>query len=120
MNKPKKQGTSFESSLVNKLIAEGYSDAKRLAEGGSNDIGDIEFTADSCEFVIEAKARQNLNVTQELFKAKQKAHKKRPSAIVILAWKKLVGSGKRRKPDGERIVYVIDEETLLWLLQSSD
>ena len=42
MNKPKKQGTSFESSLVNKLIAEGYSDAKRLAEGGSNDIGDIE------------------------------------------------------------------------------
>ena len=41
MNKPKKQGTSFESSLVNKLIAEGYTDAKRLAEGGSNDIGDI-------------------------------------------------------------------------------
>ena len=40
-NKPKKHGTTFESFLVKKLHERGFTDAKRIAEGGSKDIGDI-------------------------------------------------------------------------------
>ena len=45
-NKPKKQGTTFESFLVKKLHERGFSDAKRIAEGGSKDIGDIELSVE--------------------------------------------------------------------------
>ena len=41
VNKPKIQGTAFETLTVNKLNDYGFK-AKRLAEGGSKDKGDIE------------------------------------------------------------------------------
>ena len=73
------------------------------------------------DFVIECKARQTLNVTRELFKAKEKANKDLPynvTKFVILAWKRLVKSqGSNRIPDGERLVYVVDHDTMMWLLQ---
>ena len=107
VNKPKIQGTAFETLTVNKLNEYGFK-AKRLAEGGSNDKGDIE-----CEntfnnilpypkIILEAKHRQNLNVHQTLAKAKEKA-----GGDVVLAWKKTVrkNNSKVRVADGERIVY---------------
>jgi len=120
VNKPKIQGTAFETLTVNKLNEYGFK-AKRLAEGGSNDKGDIE-----CEntftdvlpypkIIFEAKHRQNLNVHQTLAKAKEKA-----GGDVILAWKKTIrkNDSKVRVADGERIVYIVDEDLLFKLLKS--
>ena len=120
VNKPKIQGTAFETLTVNKLNEYGFK-AKRLAEGGSNDKGDIE-----CEntfsdvlpypkIILEAKHRQNLNVHQTLAKAKEKA-----GGDVILAWKKTIrkNNSKVRVADGERIVYIVDEDLLFKLLKS--
>jgi len=120
VNKPKIQGTAFETLTVNKLNEYGFK-AKRLAEGGSNDKGDIE-----CEntftdvlpypkMIFEAKHRQNLNVHQTLAKAKEKA-----GGDVILAWKKTIrkNDSKVRVADGERIVYIVDEDLLFKLLKS--
>jgi Holliday junction resolvase len=120
VNKPKIQGTAFETLTVNKLNEHGFK-AKRLAEGGSKDLGDIE-----CEntfknilpypkIIFEAKHRANLNVHQTLAKAKEKA-----GGDVVLAWKKTVrkNNSKVRVADGERIVYIVDEDLLFRLLES--
>ena len=120
VNKPKIQGTAFETLTVNKLNEYGFK-AKRLAEGGSKDLGDIE-----CEntfknilpypkIIFEAKHRANLNVHQTLAKAKEKA-----GGDVVLAWKKTVrkNNSKVRVADGERIVYIVDEDLLFRLLKS--
>ena len=120
VNKPKIQGTAFETLTVNKLNAHGFK-AKRLAEGGSKDLGDIE-----CEntflnilpypkIILEAKHRANLNVHQTLFKSKEKA-----GGDVILAWKKTKrkGNSKVRVADGERVVYIVDEDLMFKLLKS--
>ena len=40
--------------------------AQRFAEGGSNDLGDIQLFVDGVEYFIEAKSRQNLNIHQSL------------------------------------------------------
>jgi|TARA_B100001094_G_scaffold331362_1_gene399393 Holliday junction resolvase len=120
VNKPKIQGTAFETLTVNKLNDYGFK-AKRLAEGGSKDLGDIE-----CEntflnilpypkIILEAKHRANLNVHQTLFKSKEKA-----GGDVILAWKKTKrkGNSKVRVADGERVVYIVDEDLMFKLLKS--
>lgn len=120
VNKPKIQGTAFETLTVNKLNEYGFI-AKRLAEGGSNDKGDIE-----CEntfvdvlpypkIIFEAKHRANLNVHQTLAKAKEKA-----GGHVVLAWKKTKrkNNSKVRVADGERTVYIVDEELMFKLLES--
>ena len=67
------------------------------------------------KIILEAKHRQNLNVHQTLAKAKEKA-----GGDVILAWKKTKrkGNSKVRVADGERIVYIIDEDLLFKLLES--
>lgn len=120
VNKPKIQGTAFETLTVNKLNEYGFK-AKRLAEGGSNDKGDIECentfsdTLPYPKIILEAKHRQNLNVHQTLAKAKEKA-----GGDVILAWKKTIrkNDSKVRVADGERIVYILDEDLLFKLLKS--
>ena len=120
VNKPKIQGTAFETLTVNKLNEYGFK-AKRLAEGGSNDKGDIECENTFSEvlpypkIIFEAKHRQNLNVHQTLAKAKEKA-----GGDVILAWKKTIrkNDSKVRVADGERIVYIVDEDLLFKLLKS--
>ncbi len=122
VNKPKIQGTKFETWLVNKFNSWGdrYK-AERLAEGGIKDIGDIKLKLKNGmipykDFVIEAKARQALNVHQTLHKAKNKAD----GYPVILAWKKLVKQegNQRRTSDGESVVYILDEDTLKDLLEN--
>lgn len=120
VNKPKIQGTKFETETVNKLNSYGFK-AKRLAEGGSNDKGDIECEntfVDLLPFpkiILEAKHRQNLNVHQTLHKAKEKA-----GGHAILVWKKTKkkNNSQIRVADGERTVYIIDEELMFKLLES--
>ena len=69
VNKPKIQGTAFETLTVNKLNEYGFK-ARRLAEGGSKDEGDIECEVPFSHIlpyprvVLEAKHRANLNVEQ--------------------------------------------------------
>ena len=120
VNKPKIQGTAFETLTVNKLNEYGFK-ARRLAEGGSKDEGDIEcevpFTSilPYPRVILEAKHRANLNVHQTLAKAKDKAG----NSDVILAWKKTKrkNNSKVRVADGERVVYIVDEDFMFRLLE---
>ena len=66
VNKPKKQGTTFETlqvNLINKYNI--HHKARRLAEGGNKDEGDVEFfrvdyMLPNERWVMEAKNRQAL------------------------------------------------------------
>ena len=64
VNKAKKQGTTYESNIVKRLNENSNMKAQRFAEGGSNDLGDIQLFVDGEEYFIEAKSRQNLNLHQ--------------------------------------------------------
>ena len=119
VNKPKIQGTKFETATVNLLKSWGFK-AYRLAEGGMKDEGDVQVEIDNGilprpEVILECKARQNLNIHQTYHKASQKTNKP-----VILAWKKLVnkGSSVRRTPDGVATLYIVSEEILKELLKN--
>ena len=112
MSKPKAQGTAFETWLVNSLhvAMSPWSDARRIAEGGANDEGDITYTDGfNQRWVIEAKATQTLNVTRVLGKARDKGGR-----YTVLAWKRLTRTkgNTKRTPDGEPIVVVVPWE--LW------
>lgn len=121
VNKPKIQGTAFETLTVNKLNEYGFK-ARRLAEGGSKDKGDVECEVPFASIlpyprvILEAKHRANLNVHQTLAKAKEKAG----DLDVILAWKKTKrkNNSKVRVADGERVVYIVDEDLMFRLLEN--
>lgn len=123
VNKPKKQGTTFETSQVNLINKHNtHHKARRLAEGGNRDEGDIEFfrvdfMLPSERWIMEAKNRQAFNLHQGLAKAKRKAGK----YPVVIAWKKLkkVKGQKRRTSDGESVVYCMDEKTFFALLEGN-
>tara|TARA_B100001996_G_scaffold379176_1_gene364505 strand:+ start:391 stop:750 length:360 start_codon:yes stop_codon:yes gene_type:complete len=111
VNKPKIQGTKFESATRDLLLDWGFK-AYRLAEGGLKDEGDVQVELPD-EVVFECKARQNLNIHQTYYKASEKTDKP-----IILAWKKLInkGSSVRRSSDGVTTLYIIDEKLLKELL----
>ena len=74
MNKPKSQGTAFETWTVNWLKNTGQLNPRRLAEGGSNDEGDVRFdTHFEGVWTIECKSAERLNVTRVLSKAREKS-----------------------------------------------
>jgi hypothetical protein len=105
VSKQKQQGTSHESWIVKALQALGIN-ARRLAEGGSADEGDVETFIGGERWVLEGKARQTLNVQQTLGKARKKA----VDARVAVIWKRLVrvpGYSVRQPVEGERIVVVM-------------
>lgn len=69
VNKPKNQGTAWESAIVAAAQAVGLQ-AERIAEGGSNDLGDVRIiTQDGTEWIIEAKHRNALNIHETMQKA---------------------------------------------------
>ncbi len=112
MSKSKAQGTRYESALVSIFQAEGMR-SRRIAEGGAADRGDVE-VEDTYGFVwvVEAKARERLNVTRELAKARRKG-----GLYTVLAWKRLVQTGKqKRQPDGESDVVIMTLDTFVELL----
>ena len=95
VNKAKKQGTTYETNIVNRLNKNINFKAQRLAEGGSLDKGDIELIIDNeTIYYLEAKSRQNLNLHQALEKAIEKSN----STNTVLFWKKL----KRKKGNSKR------------------
>jgi hypothetical protein len=118
VNKPKSQGTAFETWLVNSINTSLHpiGEARRIAEGGSNDEGDITFMDGFNQpWVIEAKATQTLNATRVLGKAREKGGK-----YTVLIWKRLTklkeGQLKRR-PDGEPLVVVMAYDVWLELMR---
>lgn len=117
-NRPKQQGTAFESWLVKWLNRiDMVRDAYRLYEGGAYDEGDIRFIDEwGEEWTIEAKATQTLNVTRVLGKARVKSPH---PARTLLAWKRLTKTtpdAKRRTPDGEPVVIVMGLDTFAHLI----
>ena len=123
VNKPKIQGTRFETYIVNKAKSLGMW-SRRLAEGGSKDEGDLEIIPTNSppfgkRFVVEAKHRQNLNIHQTMAKAIEKCPDKDTS---IVAWKKTVrkNNNKKRSADGVTTVYCMDEETFFNLIGENE
>jgi hypothetical protein len=118
MSKNKAQGTRFETWTRKALNALNIK-ARRLAEGGAYDEGDVEAHLDGqTRWVIECKARGSLNVQQVLSKARRKAG----GAPVILVWKRLVrvpGKQVRQPVDGERIVVCLSWEDFVRLLTNA-
>ncbi len=112
-NKPKQQGTAWESALVERFRGENLESA-RFAEGGSNDIGDL-WVDDEFElmWVVEAKATERLNVTRVLGKAIEKG-----GARTVLIWKRLIKTGKKvRQADGEKEVVIMTLDLFIELMK---
>lgn len=116
-NKPKQQGTRHESWIVNELEAVEIN-ARRLAEGGSEDEGDVEAFLAGDRWVLEGKARQTLNVQATLGKARRKAGGGR----VAVVWKRLVkvaGMKNRQPVEGERVVVIISWDDFVFLVRNA-
>lgn len=117
MSKNKKQGTAFETWTRKALNSLGIK-ARRLAEGGAYDEGDVEAHLDGqTRWVLECKARSSLNVQQTLAKARRKA-----GSPVILVWKRLVrvnGKQVRQPVDGERVVVIMSWDDFVKLLTNA-
>lgn len=119
MNKNKRQGTAFETWTRKALNALGIR-ARRLAEGGQYDEGDVETYLDhpTQRWVVECKAQSALNVQKILAKARRKAN----GDPVVLVWKRLVrvqGKKVRQPVDGERIVVVLGWDDFVRLLTNN-
>jgi hypothetical protein len=115
MSKSKQQGTRHESWIVNQLMSVGLS-AKRIAEGGSADEGDVELLVKDQRWVLEGKARQNLNIQKTLAKARKKAGDNTPVAVI---WKRLVkvkGYENRQPVEGERVTVTLSWDDFVSLL----
>ena len=113
MSKQKQQGTNHESWIVAALKAVGI-EARRLAEGGANDEGDVEIMLNGERWILEAKSRQTLNVQEALGKSRRKASGTR----VALVWKRLVkvaGFKNRQPVAGERVVVILGWDDFLHL-----
>lgn len=118
MSKSKQQGTAFESWMVKWLNAiDPMHFARRIAEGGSADEGDVTWEDYAgAEWIGECKATQTLNVTRVL----EKARKKSPySQRTVLFWKRLTRSkdNKKRTPDGTPVVVVMGLDTFAELMR---
>lgn len=115
VNKAKKQGTNYETNIVNRLNKIDNFKAQRFAEGGSNDLGDIQLFIDEEEFFIEAKSRQNLNLHQTLDKAINKSG----DINTLVFWKKLKrkSNNERRSNDGVPEVISMSYELFVKLLE---
>jgi len=119
MSKAKAQGTTHESWIVKALEAAGII-ARRLAEGGADDEGDVEADINGERWILEGKARQTLNVQATLGKARRKAGGLR----VAVVWKRLVkvaGYQNRQPVEGERMVVILSWDDFMSLvLKHSD
>jgi len=123
MSKQKKQGTSHESWIVNELTSHQHP-ANRIAEGGSQDEGDVETTIAGEKWVLEGKARSNLNVQQALGKARAKASAANSGQQIPVAvvWKRLVrvpGLQVRQPVEGERVVVILGWDDYLSLVNKA-
>lgn len=123
-NRNKANGTKHESWLVKMLRARNY-EARRLAEGGTADEGDVEAWLPTGRWVLEAKARTALNVQETLGQARAKANAHAPEGVTIpvaVVWKRLVrvpGLQVRQPVAGERVVVTLSLADFLDLLDAA-
>lgn len=87
MSRQKAQGTRWETELVRRAHDHGLT-AARHAEGGTDDVADVWIGDPTPEH----------------------------GDLTVVAWKRLVGDGARRVPDGERDVVVMRLDDLFALL----
>ena len=109
-------GTRLETATVKYFLESGLQ-ARRLAEQGRNDLGDIELHGLRQPFpyiILECKARANLNLHQTLATATEKGR----GAPVVVWWDKLTrkGDAQRRTPDGVKTIVAMSEETFCLLI----
>lgn len=109
VNKPKKQGTEWETKVVEWFRRMGLR-AMRLAEGGNKDEGDVLAETGFGLVWVECKSAERLNVTRVLEKARAKSPK---PASTVLFWKRLTKKegAKRRSPDGTPVVVCMGLDT---------
>lgn len=118
MSKQRAQGTRYESAVVKMLAAAGHT-ARRLAEGGSLDEGDVEATIHGIPVIVECKARQVLATQETLARTRRKAG---PVRLPLVFWRRLVPvTGKRvRQPvAGERDLVILAPADLFRLLDAA-
>ena len=115
VNKPKQQGTTYETYVVNRLNEMPSTKAQRLAEGGMNDRGDVICEKQSFDMICECKNRTNLNLHQTLHKALEKSGQ----FETVVYWKKLKrkGGNSKRSADGVPEIVAMTPEFFEWLLQ---
>lgn len=122
MSKQKKQGTTHESWIVNELKANEHQ-ARRIAEGGAADEGDVEAEIAGEKWVLEGKARANLNVQDALGKARAKAKAANGAPVpVAVVWKRLVkvtGLQVRQPVEGERVVVILGWDDYVSLINKA-
>lgn len=95
-NRPKQQGTAFETALTSLLSAVPGVTARRLAEAGTADRGDVEaLSVDHMPIVLEAKCAERISPHTILAKAIAKNSGSHRTALV---WKRL----QRTHPDNQR------------------
>lgn len=119
MNKSKKQGTTAETRIIELHKTKGLQ-ARRLAEGGRKDEGDVEVFLlprfHSFRIVGEVKDRERLNAAEAIEKAVSKSGTHR----TVLFWTQRVpipiGGVRARK----RRCVVIPEELWLELIGETD
>lgn len=115
-NKHKKQGTTEERRQLNLLRHAGFP-GQRLAEGGSNDEGDLKIEVGTTHIIVESKHRDRLPIHEAVQKAEAKAF---PYESVIW-WKRttLKKGNKQRSQVGEPIVCMSEGFflELLWALR---
>lgn len=88
MNKPKAQGTAWETAFV-RMAQDAGLIAQRLPEGGANDAGDV--------WLIDTPSRDS-----------------HYNDVAVVAWSRLVHNGEgRRVPDGARSVVVMSTDAFL-------
>ena len=109
VNKPKRQGTAWEGQVRDRLHTVGI-EAKRLAEGGSKDEGDIEFWLNGEHWIVESKRRQNYQGHKGLAAAKRKAYDYADADRVAVAWKRTIlkEGNVKRSADGEPVIVILD------------
>ena len=106
LKSPKDKGTRFETAIVTAARALGLV-ARRLAEGGMADEGDLELWArDGTRIVIEAKATATLSPQTVLAKATSKARGHGHTGPVALVWKRATvkPGNTKASPDGPPLV----------------
>ena len=123
MNKNKRAGTAHESFIVTLFKDKGFK-AKRIAEGGSADEGDVEVFINDVKWVIEAKAKATLNIQSTLNKARVKAEKANGSKTpVAIIWKRLVnveGYKVRQPVANERVIICLSLDDFTTLITDKD
>lgn len=104
MSRSRKQGTKLETGTCLAANARGLN-ARRLAEAGTRDEGDVEIVTDAGRVVLECKARAALSLHEAWTKARRKAP---ADARVAVVWKRLVrkDGNRRRTAAGPTLVAV--------------